>query len=162
MSKMAQVLLVMDMQKGFSDAYNFNELVEKINQRIKEYQDAGAPVIFIQHTEKGLLPGSKEWQLADELRSTPEDMSVQKTHLNAFYKTELNDLLTDNDLNQLEICGLQTEYCVNATVTMAHGLGYDLYMQPEMTTTYDNEYMTASETIQFCEDIWDGNFLTFI
>ncbi|MCH4009833.1 cysteine hydrolase family protein [Companilactobacillus sp.] len=162
MSKQAQVLIVMDMQQGFSDAYQFNELVEKINDRIKDYKDAGLPVIFIQHNEKGLLQGSKEWELAGGLDAKPDDMTVQKTHLNAFYKTELNDLLTENGLNQLEICGLQTEYCVNATVTMAHGLGYELFMRPDMTTTYDNEYMTAEQTIQFFEDIWNSNFLKFI
>ena len=152
----------MDMQAGFSDSFHFDELVEKINDRIKEYKDASKPVIFIQHTEKGLLPGSKEWELADNLDAKPDDMVVQKEHLNAFYKTQLNDLLTENNLDILEICGLQTEYCCNATITMAHGLGYQVLMQPEMTTTYDNEYMTATETIEFFEDIWNGNFLTFI
>lgn len=162
MTKQAQVLIVMDMQKGFQDAFDFDNLVEKINAKITQYKEAGLPVIFIQHTEKGLLPGSKEWELADDLLAKPDDMTVQKTHLNAFYKTELNDLLTDNGLNQLEICGLQTEYCVNATVTMAHGLGYEIFMEPGMTTTYDNEFMTAEQTIEFFEDIWGSNFLKFI
>ncbi|KRL67089.1 cysteine hydrolase family protein [Companilactobacillus versmoldensis] len=162
MAKMAQVLVVMDMQKGFSDAYQFDDLIERINQRITEYKEAGLPVIFIQHNEKGMLQGSKEWQFADDLAVKDDDLVVQKTHLNAFYKTELNDLLTENDLDQIEICGLQTEYCCNATITMAHGLGYQILMQSGMTTTYDNQFMTAQETIEFCEDIWDSNFLTFI
>ncbi|AKP67338.1 cysteine hydrolase family protein [Companilactobacillus ginsenosidimutans] len=162
MPREAQVLIVMDMQKGFSDAYYFNELVDRINDRIKDYKDSDKPVIFIQHNEKGLTQGTKDWELADNLNAKPDDLTVQKTHLNAFYKTELNDLLTENNLDQLEICGLQTEYCCNATITMAHGLGYQITMQPEMTTTYDNDFMTATQTIEFFEDIWNGNFLKFV
>lgn len=162
MPKQAQVLIVMDMQEGFSDAFNFESLVGRINERIKEYKDNGLPVIFIQHNEKGLLPGSKEWQFAKNLDVKSDDLTVQKTHLNAFYKTELNDLLTENNLDELELCGLQTEYCCNATITMAHGLGYQVFMMPDMTTTYDNEFMSAQQTIEFFENIWSSNFLKII
>lgn len=162
MPKQAQVLIVIDMQEGFSDAFNFESLVGRINERIKEYKDNGLPVIFIQHNEKGLLPGSKEWQFAKNLDVKSDDLTVQKTHLNAFYKTELNDLLTENSLDELELCGLQTEYCCNATITMAHGLGYQVFMMPDMTTTYDNEFMSAQQTIEFFENIWSSNFLKII
>ncbi|MQS45315.1 isochorismatase family protein [Companilactobacillus mishanensis] len=162
MTRLAQVLVVMDMQEGYSDCYEFDELVEKINDRISEYREEGHPIIFIQNVDKGTPEGSKEWKIAKKLDYQSGDMTVQKHHLNAFYRTELNDLLSDNDLEQLEICGVETEYCCNATITMAHGLGYQVEMIPGMTTTEDNEQMTAQETIDFYENIWGNHFLRFI
>lgn len=62
-------------------------------------------------------------------------------------------------MRELEICGAQTEYCVDTTIKMAHGLGYQLSMRYGASSTFDNQFMTAKETIQFYENIWEEYFL---
>lgn len=70
-------------------------------------------------------------------------------------------LLTELDCHSIELCGAQAEYCIDTTVKFAHGLGYQLMMCRGATTTYDNPFMKAKETIAFYEKIWDKRFLTF-
>lgn len=76
---------------------------------------------------------------------------VQKKYASAFYKTDLQQLLTKIEVESIEICGAQTEYCVDSTIKVAHSLGYKLTILPNATTT-----------IQFYENIWDRRFVDFI
>lgn len=161
MPKLAEALLVIDMQKALQYSYNFNDLINNINQRIKEYRQANLPIIFIQHHNQDLERDSDLWNLSDKLDRKDNDKIVEKTHPNAFYKTDLEKVLKDNGIKTIEVCGAQTEYCCNATIIMAHGLGYKIIMEHDMTTTFDNNYMIAEDTISFFENIWDQRYVTF-
>ncbi|MGC3612986.1 isochorismatase family protein, partial [Enterococcus faecalis] len=79
----------------------------------------------------------------------------------AFYQTNLNDLLTEQAFQTLEIAGVQTEFCVDTTIRLAHGLGYTCLMTPKTTSTLDIGHLTAAQIIQHHEAIWDRGFLTF-
>ena len=117
-----------------------------VNKRIKTYETIGKPVIFVQHEDDQLVPQTKPWEILS----------------NSFYKTNLSVLLTELDCHSIELCGAQAEYCIDTTVKFAHGLGYQLMMCRGVTTTYDNPFMKAKETIAFYEKIWDKRFLTFL
>ena len=109
-----------------------------------------------------LTRGTIAWQLLSELDVREEDLYVNKTQLNAFYQTDLQSLLIQRQGDELEICGAQTEYCVDTTIKMAHGLGYRLEMVPGASSTVDNKFLTVRQTIQYFEEIWGQNFLKFI
>lgn len=88
---------------------------------------------------------------------------MDKTHANSFYQTNLQEILTDLQVENIEFCGAQTEFCVNSTLVFAHGLGYKNFMKKGLTTTFDNEWMTAQETIHFYEKhLWKHLFLEFL
>ena len=40
----------------------------------------------------------------------------------AIPQTDFEKVLSELNINNLEVCGAQTEYCVDATIKMAHGL----------------------------------------
>lgn len=69
--------------------------------------------------------------------------------------------MTEQAVQTLEIAGVQTEFCVDTTIRMAHGLGYTCLMTPKTTSTLDNGHLTAAQIIQHHEAIWAGRFLTF-
>lgn len=160
---LADALIVIDLQNGVCHGSkpiaNLNKLIKKVNQRIEKYWSHDKSVIFIQHNDQQLVRDSVAWALLPTINSYPEAYYVQKTHANAFYKTKLQALLITNNIESLEICGAQTEYCVDATIKMAHGLGYQIQMKKGLSTTFDNEFMTANQTIAFYESIWQGRFL---
>lgn len=85
-----------------------------------------------------------------------------KTHANSFYKTDLSEQLRKLNINKLEICGAQTEYCVDTTIRMAHGLGYTLFMKKGLTTTLNNDLLGAKTIIEHHENLWNHRFLTFL
>jgi nicotinamidase-related amidase len=164
---LADSLIVIDLQNGvcFNGLHQIEDLdqvINTINQRIQCYREANKPIIFVQHRDEDLIPNSYAWQLISALDATNSDYYVQKTHANAFFHTNLQTVLEENTVKTLEICGAQTQYCVDTTVKMAHGLGYQLQMCKGITTTYDNQYMNAKQTIAFYENIWDKRFVTFI
>jgi len=161
MPKLAEALIVIDMQNALKYSYNFNDLVQRINERISEYRQANLPIIFIQHNDEDVVRGTDLWKLSGKLDKQDEDTVVEKFHANAFYKTDLNKVLMQGGIKTLEICGAQTEYCCNTTIIMAHGLGYKIIMEHDMTTSFDNNYMIAEDTISFFENIWDKRFVTF-
>ena len=56
-------------------------------------------------------------------------------------------MLQARGIDRLVICGLQTDYCVNATVRQAHALGYDVVLAADAHSTVDNGSMAAEQII---------------
>ncbi|MGW8461737.1 cysteine hydrolase family protein [Pseudomonas sp. CLCA07] len=141
---MATALLIIDVQQalcsGEYECFEINRVIENINHLSIRARIAGVPVVFIQHEEAdGLLVyNTAGWQLAEGLENAPEDIRIRKTTPDSFYQTHLKDLLPREDYERLIICGLQTDYCINATVRQALKLGYDVVLASDAHSTVDN------------------------
>lgn len=162
---MKKALLVIDLQNGVckdGKIYNYRNVIENINDQIDQFHLNNDPVIFIQHKDEDLIHGSFEWNLISDLHNNDNDYYIEKIHADSFYKTNLYELLRRLDINRLQICGAQVEYCVDTTIKVAHDLGYQLTMVHNSTTTFDNEYLKANRMINFYENIWNNRFLDFI
>ncbi|WP_407886411.1 cysteine hydrolase family protein [Levilactobacillus sp. N40-8-2] len=163
---MADVLLVIDLQNGVcygeQTAAHLSQVIAGVNARIAAYRKAKKAIVFVQQADDDLVKGSHAWELIPELDYRATDSVVSKTHANAFYHTNLRRVLTSFAAESLEICGAQVEYCVDTTTKVAHGIGYDLEMTRGLTTTIDNKFMTADQTIAFYEGIWDHRFVTML
>lgn len=164
---MADALLIIDLQNGVchgeQPVTNLEQLIVGVNTRSKIYRNNKRPVIFVRHTDEDLIKDNQQWQVIPELDTQSSDYFVQKTHANSFYHTELKDLLNKLEVKSLEICGAQVEYCIDTTIKMAHGLGYELSMVKGLATTVDNEFLTGQQMIDFYSNkIWNHRFLEFI
>ena len=150
---MSSALLIIDVQQalcsGEYQCFDTGRVIETINQLSTRARKAGVPVVLIQHEEKDspLAHGAEGWQLAAGLLTTAEDLRVDKTTPDSFYQTELGKLLPSENFERLIICGLQTDYCVNATVRRAHELGYDVVLVADAHSTVDNGTMSAEDII---------------
>ncbi|WP_239256311.1 cysteine hydrolase family protein [Listeria ilorinensis] len=163
---MTRALVVIDLQKGLHSPeqplFDLAGVLKGVNDRLAVYRDSGRPVIFIQHHDEGLPLYSAEWALMDELDVQKDDYLISKTHANSFYQTELAELLVRLCVDEIEFCGAQTEYCVDTTVRMAHGLGYRSFMKKGLHTTVDSELLSAEVIRQHHEVLWGDRFLTWI
>lgn len=150
---MPTALLIIDVQHalcaGEYECFDIKRVIENINGLSARARDAGIPVILIQHEEKGALlqHGSEGWQLAESLKTSPQDLRVRKTTRDSFYQTHLQSQLQDLGTDRLIICGLQTDYCVNATVRQALNLGYDVVLAADAHSTVDNGNLAAEDII---------------
>jgi len=150
---MSSALLIIDVQQalcsGEYQCFDIHRVIDTINQLSTRARKAGVPVVLIQHEEKDspLAHGAEGWQLAAGLLTTAEDLRVDKTTPDSFYQTELGKLLPSENFERLIICGLQTDYCVNATVRQAHQLGYDVVLVADAHSTVDNGTMSAEDII---------------
>ena len=106
-----RVVMVVDMQIGVfaTPRINRDACVERINQLTR----AADLTIFIQHTEAGgLEEGSAGFALLPELETPVNAKYVTKTACDAFYKTALEQLLREQAISHVVICGCATDYCV--------------------------------------------------
>lgn len=159
---LADALVVIDIQngvvKGDERVVNFDQLITRVNDRINDYHQAGKVLIYIQHCDESLLEGTYPWEIIEEIEKNVHGIYLNKTHANAYVETALAEILAAKKIKSLEICGAQTEYCIDGTIKFSHGLGYEVQVGKNMTTTVDNNHMTAQETITFYEGIWDKRF----
>ncbi|MBO4305623.1 MAG: isochorismatase family protein [Clostridia bacterium] len=52
--------------------------------------------------------------------------------------------------------GLQTNYCIDATVKSAFERGFDVIIPDGTNSTFDNKYMTAETAVKYYnEDVWE-------
>ncbi|EJM92300.1 nicotinamidase-like amidase [Pseudomonas sp. GM74] len=150
---MATALLIIDVQQalcsGEYECFEIGRVINTINDLSARARKTGVPVVLIQHEESGspLAHGAAGWQLAEGLETSPKDHRVRKTTGDSFYQTNLQKLLPKEDFECLVICGLQTDYCVNATVRQALKLGYDVVLAGDAHSTVDNGNLTAEDII---------------
>ncbi|GEP18756.1 cysteine hydrolase family protein [Pediococcus argentinicus] len=153
-----QALVIIDLQNGLSHMADFDGVVQRVNQRIKDFRSKGLPIIYVQHQDEELVPNTTAWQFAPEL-DVPEDATVvAKIHPDSFYHTELQKVLDDLEVTDLEICGAQSDYCVDTTIRVAFDRGYKIRIGYDMHTTEDSKYMTALQMRDYFKDMWNGRF----
>lgn len=57
---------------------------------------------------------------------------------------------------RLIIIGLQTNYCIDATVKSAFERDFDVIIPDGTNSTFDNKYMTAETAVRYYnEDVWE-------
>ena len=99
-----RVVMVVDMQNGVfaTPRIERERCVAHINRLIR----AADRVIFIQHAEDGgLEEGSAGFALLADLEPPADALYVTKTACDAFYKTRLEQVLSEHQIHQFVICG---------------------------------------------------------
>ncbi len=112
---MKAALLVVDMQKEFfgeeGSKPSLMAAVEYINYSMDIFRKAGCPVIVVQDSEAQ----GEGFQVYEGLTVQPGDARIVKDYGNAFWKTELEELLHKQGIEFVAICGYAAEYCIHAT-----------------------------------------------
>jgi nicotinamidase-related amidase len=147
---MKPALLIIDVQTALCSgewaAFDIDRVVDRINALAAKARGAGVPVILIQHEDDGPLRfGSDNWQLYERLASQPEDIRIRKTATDSFHRTELQARLQSLGIDHLIVCGLQSEFCVHATVCGALAHGYPVTLVADAHTTLDNGVLSAAQ-----------------
>jgi nicotinamidase-related amidase len=144
--------MVIDMQNGVlaSPRRAREQTAARINQLI----DAAEKVIFIQHHEAELQPGSQAFDIIPELHRPAGALYVTKTACDAFYRTTLDSLLKQNEINELVVCGCATDYCVDTTVKNGVSRGYAITVASDAHTTADRASVSAEALIQHHNEVW--------
>ena len=122
-------------------------MIANINAVSSKARDAGVPVVLIQHeTDEGPFRHEADgWHLAAGLETHPGDLRLRKRASDAFHQTGLQALLHERGVDQLVICGLQSDFCVDTTVRRALALGYPVVLVADGHSTLDNGVLTAAQ-----------------
>ncbi|HOD92265.1 MAG TPA: isochorismatase family protein [Clostridia bacterium] len=144
---------------------NTKTLIEKAHQN-------KIPVYYMLFTEQEGSFRAKDqplWQVHPYIPPLESDRIIIKYKADSFLETDLNSFLQKEEITDLILTGLQTEYCVDTTVRSAFSHGYKVTLVRDAHSTFDSEIMTADTIIahhnliltQFADiiDTKDVNFI---
>jgi nicotinamidase-related amidase len=133
----ASALLVIDVQNAnTADAWQRDQVIDRIRKLIDRAKAEGVPVLWIQHEEgSSFAPGSDGWQIVEEVRPAEGETVVAKHYLDSFADTTLRKELDARGVGHLVICGAATDACVRATSARALVEGYDTTLVADAHTT---------------------------
>lgn len=150
---MKSALLIIDVQQALCEgpdaAFEVGSTIERINLVASKARQARAPVVFVQHGgQDGYLEiGSAGWQLASGLDVRKGDLRLRKTTPDSFHETGLQALLQERDVQQLVICGMHSEFCVDTTARRAMALGFPVVLVEDGHTSAGNIHLTPQQVI---------------
>jgi nicotinamidase-related amidase len=131
-------LLVIDVQKGVVEgAPNRDGVITNINKLVDKARAENVPVVWVQHSDEELQPGSDAWQYVPELARKESEPLVHKTYGDSFEATDLEELLAERGVGRLVVTGAQTDACIRSTLHGAFVRGYDVTLVGDAHTTED-------------------------
>lgn len=131
---MKTALLLIDIQNDYfpGGRYEVARAVESsqvAGQLLAHFRAHGWPIVHIQHfsTRPGagfLLPDSVGAAIHENVAPLAVEPVIPKHYPNSFQATGLADFLTANAIEQLVICGMMSQMCIDTTVRAAFERGY--------------------------------------
>ena len=160
------ILLVIDMQKALVDEelYAYDTFIERTVRLVEAARKNGVEVIFVQHDagpESGMFPGDEGFEIIDPISPEAGEKIFVKTINSCFGNKEFKRYMKQQDDKRLMIIGLQTNYCIDATVKSAFERGFEVIIPEGTNSTFDNDYMSGETTVRYynedvCEELVDA------
>lgn len=156
--------MIVDMQKGLVDRhpYKVEGVVETIQKVAEQCRNHGIEIVYVQHRDEqdqNMKPGTPGFEIIDELVPQKGEKIFEKQYNSAFFKTGLKQYLIEQGIENIIIMGMQTEFCMDATVKAAFEHGFHVFVPENSNTTFDNEYLPAIQTIDYYQyKIWNQRY----
>jgi nicotinamidase-related amidase len=152
--RMTRALLVIDVQESFRQgplwpAISNPGIASDVADLVNGARANGDLVVWVLHAEPGsgstFDPASGHVRYLDPLEPQAGEPQLTKTSHNAFTTTNLQQLLTQQSISEVIICGIRTEQCCETTARVAFDLGYQVTFVTEATATSPIAHRDASK-----------------
>jgi len=132
-------LIVIDVQNGVVPPGNHarEEVVSNIATLVDKARSASVPVVWVRHSDEGLVLGSDDWQIVPELSPADSDPIIEKLYGDSFEDTNLESVLGELGVGRLIVSGAQSDACIRSTLHGAFVRGYDATLVSDAHTTED-------------------------
>jgi ureidoacrylate peracid hydrolase len=158
-------LLVVDMQRFFADPAGKGYLactaaiMPNLRQLLKVFRRAPRPVIYTRHAhhrqmldagimvrwwKENIVEGTPESEVIAELAPRATEKVVTKHRYSAFFDTDLATVLRCLEIEDLVICGVMTNMCVESTARDAYFRDYRSLIPADATGAPTEEMHCAS------------------
>ena len=161
-------LLVIDVQNAVYTPvlYAYDEFTENLTRLIQTARKTGTEVIFVRHDDGAgapLSPGDPGFEIAAPFTPLPGERIFDKNVSSPFRSSGLTEYLRQSGEDTLMVTGLQTEYCVDATVKCGFEHGFRIIVPAYANTTTDNEYLTGAQSYHYYNAlIWNRRYAACI
>lgn len=157
-------LLIVDAQKLImtDDLYRYDDFIANVQSLILHARQNQIEVIYVQHDDgyelTKSLPG---FEVADEFVPAAYEKIFVKHVNSAFRDTGLLEYLKEMGEKQIIVAGLQTDYCIDATIKCGFEHGLQMIVPEYCNTSIDNEFMTGEQTYRYYnEKMWNKRYAT--
>lgn len=143
---MKTALLIIDVQNeyfasagGQFDQFNVDNIAKDIADYAKTAEQNGTLIIGVQHIMAKDYPLFAEGSIGAELHSSvagilADKPLVQKVHADSFLNTNLVEILQENGIEQVDICGIMTQNCVTHTALSPFAKDYKIRVLSSLCT----------------------------
>ena len=159
------ILLVVDVQTGIMDErlYEFEKVKRNIGSLIQEARKNQIEVIYVRHDDgpgSGFSKGDKDFEIYSDFAPNKEEKIFDKSVNSAFHKmTGLVNYLAEKKESNVMIVGLQTDYCMDATIKSGFEHSYKMIVPEFTNSTMDNPYFSKETGYQFYNQLmWPGRY----
>lgn len=159
------VLLVVDFQKALTEdeeLYNAKTLIERVVKLVDTARKNKVEVIFVQHDAgcgSGFSVGDTDFEIDGHVIPQRVEKVFVKTINSCFGNQEFKDYMYSLTDKRVMVVGLQTNWCIDATVKSAFERGFEVIIPEGTNSTFDNDYMNAETTYRYYnEEIWPDCF----
>jgi nicotinamidase-related amidase len=158
------VLLVVDTQKLITNEklYKYDIFVSNVKEIIHEARANDIEVIYVRHDDgigNELTKGNDGFEIYEKFQPMNDEKIFDKKGNSAFKETGLLEYLMDKGEKDIIIVGLQTDYCIDATIKCGFEHGFDIIVPAYANTTVNNKFMSAEQSYQYYNEfMWNGRY----
>ncbi len=159
------VLLVVDIQKGITDErlYEFDKFVSNVTALIEAARNNNTEVIYVRHDDgenSGFSAGDDAFEIYEAIAPLPGEKIFDKKVNSALHEnTGLLTYLENQNVRRLIVTGLQTDFCIDATVKSAFEHGFEVIVPQGCNSTKENRYVDAKTAYEFYNRfMWPGRY----
>ena len=155
-----KALLIIDVQNdyfegGKSELYNSKVALQNIEKVLMIFRQRNLPVIHVQHinTREGatfFLPNTDGVLIHKNITPLESEYIVTKHAPNSFFETNLLDIMKENNINDLVICGMMSHMCIDTTTRACKDFGIKVTLLNDACATKDlsfNGEIIPAETV---------------
>ena len=162
------VLLVVDIQNAVykNGLYCFEKFTDNVQTLLREARKNRVEVIYVRHDDgegAELSRGNYGFDICEEFAPLSDEKIFDKTVNSPFRDSGLLEYLLSRKVGRLIVSGLQTEYCIDATVKCGFEHGFEVIVPELCNSTFDNDFMTGEQSYKYYNEfIWKNRYASCV
>ena len=158
------ILLVVDTQKLItnSNLYHFDVFENAVKTLIAAARENNVEVIYVRHDDGNgteLTRGTEGFEIYAGFEPKQGEKIFDKTVNSSFKDTGLLEYLKEKDVRTVVVVGLQTDYCIDATIKCGFEHGFKMIVPENANSTFDNAFMTGEQSYKYYNEfMWKGRY----
>ena len=158
-------LLVIDAQNGITNGklYAFERFTANVSTLLAEARKNGVEVIYVRHDDGEGAPlhkGNEGFEVYSGFAPEAGESTFDK-YVNSPFRRDsgLLGYLQKKGVQRLIVTGLQTDYCIDATVKCGFEHDFEMIVPEYCNSTFDNEFMTAEQNYRYYNEfMWKNRY----
>ena len=155
---MRLAIIVVDMLKGHMATQSIGSKMKGIVPRTKlllnEARKRGILIVYANDSHLPTDPwlnyfrgcairGTEDAEIIDELKPQENDLVIEKRRMSAFFKTDLDQILRERDIDTVAVTGINSIACVLFTAADAASYVFETILVRDCCASHEEEFHRA-------------------